>query len=64
MFMFVLKTDGWHCQRVDSIESAAIDAELNIELGYTVAFENDIDYFAEQLKLKLTCINLEKLQIG
>lgn len=56
MFMFVLKTDGWHCHKVESIADAADDAEGYIDAGYTVAFGNDVDYFAEQLKLKITCI--------
>ncbi len=56
MFMFILKTDGWHCHIVESIADAAEDAQSYIESGYTIAFGYDVDYFAEQLKLEITSI--------
>jgi len=51
MFMFVLKTDGWHCHKIESIADAAFDAQCHIESRYTVAFGDDVEYFAEQLKI-------------
>ena len=50
--MFILMSSGWYCKEVDSIEAAAEDAQEFIDSGETVAFGDDIGYFAEQMKIE------------
>jgi hypothetical protein len=51
MFMFILMSSGWYCKEYDSVRDAADDANDHINNGDTVAFQDDVDYFAEQMKI-------------
>lgn len=56
MFMFILMSSGWYCKEVESIRDAAYDAQNLIEGGDTVAFGDDKEYFAEQMKINVSDI--------
>jgi len=51
-YMFILMSSGWHCKEVESVRAAAEDAQIFIEGGDTVAFGDDVGYFAEQMKIR------------
>ena len=53
MYMFILMSSGWYCKEVDSISSIAYEAQDHIDNGDTVAFGDDKDYFAEQMKISV-----------
>ena len=42
----------------EDIQDAAYDAQLHIENGDTVAFQDDIEYFADQMKIKVDDIKM------
>jgi len=46
-------SSGWYCKEVDSISSIAYEAQDHIDNGDTVAFGDDKDYFAEQMKISV-----------
>jgi hypothetical protein len=58
VFMFILMSSGWHCKEYDCLRDAVMDAECHIENGDTVAFQDDIEYFAEQLKISVNDIKM------
>ena len=53
MYMFILMSSGWYCRKVESIEDVAEDAQNIIDSGDTVAFGDDKEYFAEQMKISV-----------
>jgi len=56
--MFILMSSGWHCKEVESISFAAGDAQEFVSSGETVAFQDDIEYFAEQMKISVDEITM------
>ena len=53
MYMFILISSRWHCQEVDNIRYISPNAQEIIENGDIVAFADDKDYFAEQMKINV-----------
>jgi hypothetical protein len=51
-------SSGWFCKEVESIEDAAEDGMVFVEGGETVAFQDDIGYFAEQMKISVDDIKM------
>jgi hypothetical protein len=49
-------SSGWYCKRFECFNDASYEAMDNIDNGNTVAFGDDIEYFAEQMKIKVTDI--------
>ena len=58
IFMFILMSSGWHCKEYDSVRHAADDASDHINNGDTVAFQDDKEYFAEQMKISVDDITM------
>ena len=52
VYMFILMSSGWYCKEYDSVSAVAWDAQNHIDNGDTVAFGDDKEYFAEQMKIK------------
>lgn len=51
IYMFILMSSGWYCKEYESMRDAVDDATDHITNGETVAFQDDIEYFAEQMKI-------------
>ena len=58
VFMFILMSSGWYGKEYCSIQDAAIDAQQHIDNGDTVAFQDDVEYFAEQMKIEVDDITM------
>ena len=58
MYMFILMSSGWYCKEYEDIHQAAYDATDHVNNGDTVAFGDDIDYFAEQMKISVDDITI------
>jgi len=58
MYMFILMCSGWHCRQYESMFAACSDAQIHIDGGNTVAFGDDIEYFAEQMKINQSDIKM------
>lgn len=56
MFMFILKSDGWFVKKYYEFCDSEYDAVHEIESGNTVAFGDDISYFAEQMNISVDSI--------
>ena len=54
--MFILMSSGWYCQQVDSIRDASHGSQHHIDNGDTVAFGDDREYFADQMKIDVADI--------
>lgn len=56
--MFILMSSGWYCKEYIDIKDACDDAQEHIFGGNTVAFGDDIEYFAEQMKIDQSKIRM------
>jgi hypothetical protein len=49
-------SSGWYSKQYETLRDAIYDAQDHIDNGNTVAFGDDIEYFAEQLKISVDSI--------
>lgn len=60
IYMFILMSSGWHCKEYERMSDAIYDAQIHVENGDTVAFQDDKEYFAEQMKIDVDSIKDSK----
>lgn len=53
IYMFILMSSGWHCKEYERMSDAVYDAQNHIDNGDTVAFQDDKEYFADQMKISV-----------
>jgi hypothetical protein len=58
IYMFILMSSGWHCKEYEQMRDAVYDAQNHIDNGDTVAFQDDKEYFAEQMKIDVDDITM------
>ena len=56
IYMFILMSSGWYCKEYECLRDASFDAQNHIDNGDTVAFQDDKDYFADQMKINVADI--------
>jgi hypothetical protein len=53
MFRLVLMSNGWHCLKIDDVESDIEAIKEFVESGDIVVLTDDVDYFADSLDMDI-----------